>query len=312
MMKQTNQSCEIGGEKKLAMKVSGVTIVVNLILSVFKLIIGIVGKSDAMISDAAHSASDVISTFFVMIGVNLSNKDSDEQHPYGHARFECVTSVLLAALLLATGLGIGFRGICKIATRDYVNMQIPSMFTLIAAIISCVTKEWMYWYTRAAAKRINSGALLADAWHHRSDALSSIGAFFGILGSNMGFPILDSVASVVISLFIVKAAFSIGKDAFDKMVDKACDTEIEDRIKEVIQNQDGVIHIDIMNTRLFGTKMYVDVEISADGDKTLNETHDIAQRVHDTIEKEFPTVKHCMVHVNPYIENSKDSEESKD
>ena len=157
----------------------------------------------------------------------------------------------------------------------------------------------MYWYTRAAAKRIRSGALMADAWHHRSDSLSSVGAFVGIAGSRMGFPILDSAASVVISIFIGKAAYDIFMDAVDKMVDKACDKETEETLRKIALSQKGVLGIDRLMTRQFGAKMYVDMEIAADGNKTLYETHEIAEQVHNAIEAHFPDVKHCMVHVNP-------------
>lgn len=141
---------------------------------------------------------------------------------------------------------------------------------------------------------------MADAWHHRSDALSSVGAFVGILGARMGYPVLDAVASVVICLFIEKAAFDIFRDAMDKMVDKSCSDELVEQMREIVQKEEGVIRIDDMKTRLFGDKIYVDVEFSADGRKSLEESHDIAERVHAAIEREFPTVKHCMVHVNPY------------
>ena len=140
---------------------------------------------------------------------------------------------------------------------------------------------------------------MADAWHHRSDALSSIGAFVGILGARMGYPILDPLASVVICLFIGKAASDIFRDAIDKMVDKSCDPETLGKMRSIILEQPGVQNIDLLQTRLFGPKIYVDIEIAADGNLTLREGHEIAQRVHDAMEKEFPLVKHCMVHVNP-------------
>ncbi len=173
------------------------------------------------------------------------------------------------------------------------------MTALAAAAVSIAVKEWMYWYTRAAARKINSGAMMADAWHHRSDSLSSIGAFIGIAGSRMGYPVLDSAACLGISVFIAKAAYEIFMDAVDKMVDKACDTKTEAEIRRVVLSEEGVLGIDRLMTRLFGAKMYVDMEIAADGNKTLYETHDIAERVHDAIEENFPEVKHCMVHVNP-------------
>ena len=271
-------------EHKVAMKVSGVSIAVNLLLSLFKLLAGILAHSGAMISDAIHSASDVGSTFVVIVGVNLSSKKSDKEHQYGHERMECVSSIILSGLLLATGIGIGMNGIENIIkSTSGASIAIPGTLALIAAVVSIVVKEWMFWYTRSAAKKINSGALMADAWHHRSDAMSSVGAFIGILGARLGFPILDPLASVAICVLIVKASVDIFRDAIDKGVK-------------------GVKGIDLLQTRLFGSKMYVDIEISADGTIPLNEAHDIAENVHHSIEKNFKDVKHCMVHVNPVNE----------
>lgn len=286
-------------EKKTAMRVSAVTIVWNVILSIFKLIAGIVGHSGAMISDAVHSASDVFSTIIVILGINIASRQSDDDHQYGHDRLECVAAILLAVVLFATGIGIGIGGINKIITGTSGKDEIPGMIALLAAVASILVKESMFWYTRSAAKKINSGALMADAWHHRSDALSSIGALIGIGGARLGFPVLDPIASVIICVFIVKAAYDIFKDAVDKMVDKSCDEETEEKMRQLIKEQTGVLKVDVLRTRLFGAKMYVDIEIAADGDITLREGHEIAQVVHDKVEEEFPLVKHCMVHVNP-------------
>lgn len=287
-------------EHNLAYKVSAVSIAVNLTLSLFKLAAGILASSGAMVSDAVHSASDVFSTIIVIVGVAMSRKKSDANHQYGHERMECMASLLLAAVLALTGGGIGISGIKKIAGGNYEALAVPGMLALFAAAVSIIVKEWMYWYTRAAAKKVNSGALMADAWHHRSDALSSVGALVGILGARLGFPVLDAVASVAICLFIEKAAFDIFHDAMDKMVDKSCPDETVEKMKAVVRNEEGVIDIDDIKTRLFGDKIYVDVEISANGGKSLEESHDIAEHVHEAIEREFPMVKHCMVHVNPY------------
>ena len=189
---------ETDTQKKVAMKVSRVSIIVNLLLSAGKLLAGIIANSGAMISDAIHSASDVFSTIIVMIGIHISSKKADKEHPYGHERLECVAAIVLAVVLFATGAGIGWSGIEKIISGNSSSIAVPGMLALAAAIISIVVKEWMYWYTRAAAIKINSGALKADAWHHRSDALSSIGSFIGILGSRLGFKIFDPLASVII------------------------------------------------------------------------------------------------------------------
>ena len=284
--------------QKLAMHVSLVTILGNLVLSVFKLAAGIIAHSGAMVSDAVHSASDVLSTFVVIAGVKLSGKASDKEHPYGHERFECVAAILLAVMLAATGIGIGWAGIRNI-TGDSSALTVPGGLALVAAVISIVSKEAMYWYTRAAAKKIGSSALMADAWHHRSDALSSIGSFVGILGARLGLPVLDPVASVVICVFILKAAFDVFRDAVSKMTDRACSDEVENQMRQAVLAQDGVLGVDRLKTRLFGDRVYVEVEISADAQAPLEQAHEVATRVHDAMEDQFPVVKHCMVHVNP-------------
>lgn len=285
--------------EKTAMKVSFVSIAANVLLSIFKVFAGIFAHSGAMLSDAVHSASDVFSTFVVIIGIKIAGKDSDKEHPYGHERMECVAAIVLATILCITGLGIGYTAVGTILSGKYELLVVPGTLALIAAILSIVVKEAMFWYTRINAKKIDSGALMADAWHHRSDALSSVGALIGIAGARMGYPVMDAAASLVICLFIVKAAYDIFKDAVDKMVDKACDETTENEIRDCTLSQNGVMGIDLLRTRVFGNKIYVDLEICADGSRTLNETHEIAEQVHDCIEERFPKVKHIMVHVNP-------------
>lgn len=293
---------QIGNEReRLAMRVSAGSLLANVLLSVGKLLAGILAHSGAMISDGVHSASDVVSTVVVMIGIRLSGKKSDQNHPYGHERLECAAAILLAGMLGLTGVGIGATGIQEIvqAIRGELDIQIPGALALGAAVLSVAVKEAMYWYTRAAAKKLKSAAMMADAWHHRSDALSSVGSFAGILGARLGFPVLDPVASVVICCFILKAAGSIFMDAVRKMTDEACDQGTEQAIREKILEQPGVEGVDLLKTRMFSSKIYVDVEIAADGSKTLFETHQIAETVHDVIERHFEDVKHIMVHVNP-------------
>lgn len=285
--------------RNVANRVSLFTIIGNVVLSVIKLLAGIIAHSSAMISDAVHSASDVFSTFVVIIGIKLASKKPDKEHPYGHERMECVAAIVLAMVIFITGLGIGLEAVKNIIHGNYGDLQVPGVLALIAAIVSIVSKEAMYWYTRHYAKKIDSSALMADAWHHRSDAFSSIGALIGIGASRLGYPVMDSIASLVIFVFIVKAAFDIFKDAIDKMVDHSCDEEIEKQIYECVMKNENVMGIDLLQTRVFGNKIYVDVEIQADASYTLQKAHDIAEAVHDDIEESFPKVKHIMVHVNP-------------
>ncbi|MCI8638108.1 MAG: cation transporter [Coprococcus sp.] len=294
-----NEPCTPATFQRVANRVSVVSIVGNLILSIFKFLAGIIAHSGAMISDAVHSASDVFSSFIVIIGVRLSSKASDKEHPYGHERIECVAAIVLSVVLLFTGLTIGYNAVQNIVSGDYSELTVPGVLALIAAVVSIVTKEAMFWYTKINAKRIDSTSLMANAWHHRSDALSSVGALIGIGGARMGYPILDSIASLGICFFIAKAAYDIFMDAIDKMVDHSCDEATQTQLYNCVESEDGVLTVDYLNTRIFGNRIYVDVEIGANGNMPLKETHKIAQRVHDSVEKHFPKVKHIMVHVNP-------------
>ena len=298
IMKKKNKTTE-KDFCEVANRVSFITIIGNVILSVVKFLAGIIAHSNAMISDSVHSASDVFSTIVVIIGIKLASKEADKEHPYGHERLECVAAIVLAMVLFITGLGIGAEALKNIAQGNYSDLQVPGILALIAAIVSIVSKEGMYWYTRYYAKKIDSSALMADAWHHRSDAFSSIGALIGIGGARLGFPVMDSIASLVIFVFIVKAAYDIFKDAMDKMLDHSCDEETEKQIYDCVIKNEHVRGIDLLQTRIFGNKIYVDVEIQLYASYTLEEAHNIAETVHNAIEDNFPKVKHIMVHVNP-------------
>lgn len=283
----------------IAVRVSMVSIIGNTILSLIKMLAGILAHSGAMVSDAVHSASDVFSSVIVIIGVKLSAKASDKEHPYGHERFECVAAIILAGILLVTALFIGHTALEQICGGSLHALAIPGLPALLAAILSIVTKEAMYWYTRFYAKGLDSGALMADAWHHRSDALSSVGALIGIAGARMGYPVLDPIASLVICVFILKAACDVFRDAIRKMVDHACDERMERALLCCAAAQPGVLGVDQLHTRIFGSKIYVDIEIRADGGISLTQSHAIAEGVHNAIEAQFPKVKHILVSVLP-------------
>ena len=282
-----------------ATKVSYISIIGNIALSLFKLLAGIIANSSAMISDAVHSASDVFSSIIVIIGIKMAAKAADDDHQYGHERMEPVAAISLAVVLLVTGLFIGHAAIESLKAGKDTERVIPGVIALIAAVVSIIIKEAMYWYTRYYAKKLESDALMADAWHHRSDALSSVGALIGIYATRIGLWWADEAASVVICLFIVKAAYDIYKNAIEKMVDKACDPELEAEIRQIALKQDGLVKVDLLHTRVFGNKIYVDMEISVDGEKKLKDAHAIAQRLHDKIEGRYPKIKHIMIHINP-------------
>lgn len=286
-------------QERLTVRVSLATILLNTLLSAGKLAAGLLAHSGAMVSDAVHSASDVFSTIIVMIGVKLSAKASDREHPYGHERMECVAAIVLSVILLITGLFIGNEGLRKIIRAEDAALPVPGTAALIAAVVSIAVKEAMFWYTRHYARLLDSGALMADAWHHRSDALSSVGALVGIAGARLGFPVLDPIAGLVICVFIGKAAVDIFIDAVNKMVDHSCDEETEAAIRTCAARHEGVRSVDLLMTREFGNRIYIEMEISVDGQLPLVEAHAIAESIHDEIEKTFRKVKHIMIHVNP-------------
>lgn len=283
--------------KQTAYRVSIVTIFFNILLTLFKLWAGLVGHSLAMISDALHSLSDVISTAILMVGIHFSTMKADRQHPYGHERIECISSLILSFILIFTGLQIAYQSLTSLFQPH--DLHIPSRIAFIAAIISIIVKELLYHYTKHYATKLQSTSLLADAWHHRSDALSSIGSFIGIGLSILGYPLCDSFVGFFMSLFILKPGLSIFYHASISLVDHSCSDDIYQSLFQFIQNQEGVLHIDVLKTRMFAEKYYVDLEISVNQTLSLQEAHCIAHRVHDNLEQEFPNIKHCMIHVNP-------------
>ncbi len=295
-------------ENKIIKKITLAGVLGNVILTGFKFLAGIYGHSGAMISDAVHSLSDVFATMIAYLGTLISKRPADNEHPYGHERIECVASLILGLILLLTGAGIGKTGLERIFILDRDELTTPGIVALIAAIVSIVTKEGMFRYTMHYAKVLDSPAFMADAWHHRSDALSSIGSLLGIAGAMLGFPVLDSVASVIICVFIIKVSYDILKDALSKMMDTSCGPEYEKEICDFITGQDGVDGVDMVHTRMFGNKVYIDLEICVDGNMTIREGHDIAERVHDLLEENYKEVKHVMVHVNPTEEQHSDKE----
>lgn len=289
-------------EKKTVRRLSEVGIIGNVLLSAFKLTAGIIGKSGAMVSDAVHSLSDVFATLIALIGVSLSRRSADEKHPYGHERLECVASLTLGVILAATGVGIGWSGINRIISGSD-GIEVPGVLPLIAAVVSIVVKEAMYHYTMHYAKKLDSAAFRADAWHHRSDALSSVGSFVGIAMARFGIPIMDPIASVLICIMILKVAVEIILDSFKKMLDTAVSADTDRDMREFIEKQPGVDHVDMLLTRQFGNRIYVDLVIAVEPDISLREAHNIAENVHAAVEREYPKVKHVMIHVNPKDED---------
>ncbi len=287
--------------QKSAMRTSIKSMSVNLFLFIFKLICGLAIRSGSLVSDAVHSLSDIFSTGIVMCGIKLSSRPSDKSHPYGHEKMEAVIALGLGVMLFFIGGRIGYDGIQRIISPEPELQKSPLLYTvgIICAITSILFKEWMYRFTVKCARSIKSKAMEADAWHHRTDALSSIGSLAGVIGIAFGLPLIDSIACIIISLFIIKAALDITCDSFNSLVDHSCPDKMIREIEKNIKKLGNDFELDTLKTRMFGSKIYMDLEITVDKDLPLHQAHKIASDIHDRVEKDFCAVKHCMVHVNP-------------
>ena len=270
----------------------------NILLAVFKFVAGILGNSMALVSDAVHSTSDVLATAVAYVGDRIARREADESHPYGHERFEQLAAAVLSLILAGVGIGIGYAGVESLLAGG-AGRETPGMLALIAAAVSIVVKEGMFWYTRHGARKIGSDVFMADAWHHRTDALSSVAALVGVGAAMLGFPLGDPIASIVICLFILKVAWEVGREAVGKLVDESGGKELNDAIAACAARCGAVDHIDSVVTRRFGSLYYADLEVAMDGSLTLDEAHEYAEEIHDRVERECPQVKHVTVHVNP-------------
>lgn len=272
------------------------TLGLNFLLGSVKLAAGLWGRSSAMVADAAHSYSDCASTVAVIAGLKMASKSADDDHPYGHEKYELIFANILSILLGLTAVKIGYDALMVIAHGSY---QVPGLAPLLAAVFSVAVKEVMYRLTLRKAKKIGSVAMEADAWHHRSDALSSVGAFVGILGARLGLPVLDPVTGLLVSILVLKVAIDLYRKSVSGLVDSSTDAETVARIQQLLADIDGIEEVNSLKTRVFGASAYADVTIKVDGALTVEEGHDIATLAHNKIEANLPKIKHIMVHIEP-------------
>lgn len=282
-----------------ATKVTLISIIWNVILTFIKVLGGILGKSNAMIADGLHSASDIISSIGVLIGNKIAKTPNDKEHNYGHEKAETLVSFLLSMLLIGVALKISLNGINSLIHLN--DVQVPTFLPLIISVISIGVKEYQYKITIKVAKKINSPSLKADAWHHRSDALSSVAAFIGIGGSLLGFKALDPIATVVVGLFVAKVGLDIFKDAINELMDYSINENDESQIITIANDTDGVLNIGELRTRKHGSMAYVDLTICVNKDLTVLQGHEIANKLEISILEELQIVKGITVHVEPCI-----------
>lgn len=275
----------------------------NIALLTFKFIAGIVGHSSAMIADAVHSLSDFITDIIVIAFVRISAKPQDESHDYGHGKFETLASFFIGLALIAAATGIIVSGVLKIA--DWLRgeqLEAPGMLALWAALLSVLCKEALYRYTVIRGKALSSQALIANAWHHRSDALSSIGATFGIAGAillGQRWTVLDPLASVVVGGMLVKVAVGLLRSSIGELTDSSLSQDTEREIEDIIRAFPDVVEPHNLRTRRIGNNVAIEVHIRMDGDLTLRHTHDRATEIEKKLKERFGEAAHITLHVEP-------------
>lgn len=281
-------------------------LIVNLVLAIGKLVIGYIGHSQALIADGLHSLSDLVSDGMVLMATHHSNTEADEDHPYGHARYETFATITLAVLLTAVGIGIGIDATMRL--MDHENIAIPSMLTLWIAGLSIVSKEVLFQYTMVVARRVKSSMLEANAWHHRSDAISSIVVFVGIAGAMWGYPMLDSIAAIIVALMICKIGWELGHQSFQELVDTGLEPETLANIEQAIMDVHGVTQLHMLRTRRMGHNALVDVHILVPPRLSVSEGHQISEAVETSLIDNFDEINDVTVHIDPeddeHTENS--------
>ena len=277
--------------------------VVNFVLLVLKFLAGIIGHSSAMVADAVHSLSDFITDVVVIVFVRIAGKPQDESHDYGHGKYETLATAIIGVVLLFVGVGILVNSLKSIvAVCNGVVLEAPSILAFVAASVSIVSKEILYQYTVYKGKKFNSKAVIANAWHHRSDAFSSIGTLIGIGGAiflGEKWRVLDPVAAFVVSLFIIKVSVELVKPCLDELLEKSLPKEMEDKILAIILSHPEVSSPHHLRTRYIGNNIAIEVHIRMDGSMALKDAHEITKRIEASLKVEFGPETHIGIHMEP-------------
>lgn len=272
-----------------------VSMACNLFLAVLKLTIGLLTDSAAITSDGIHSSCDILTNVAVLIGIRLAHTEQDLHHPYGHERFESLTALILSFILLSTGFCIGSDAIQKMYHWQSDGKSSIPLFAIYPALCSIILKEIMFWYTRHHAISSHSSALMADAWHQRTDSLSSIAALIGIIGAKLGAPICDVIASLTISIMICLAAISIFADAANQLVDRSCNRQIEEKLRTLVLSQPDVQSISMLRTRVFGNRIYADVTLQLSAVLTIRDGCSISEHICSAVYGQIPEIKEVLI-----------------
>lgn len=293
----------ISAREKSIYKVTAVGSVVNIILTVFKFVAGIIGRSSAMVADAVHSLSDLLTDVIIFVFVRTASKPIDRTHEYGHGKFETLATMIVGTILIVVGIGIMAEGVKDCIAYFHGEIgQPPRWIALIAAVVSIVLKEAVFRYTLARGRKINSPVLIANAWHHRSDAFSSIATLVGVAGSmflgRKGM-IFDPLAAILVSFYICKSGYEVVKPSADELLEKSLPAETEKEIRKILRSVDGIDSVHRLQTRRIGSQIAIEVHAEMDGRMTLNEAHQIATEAENRLKKQFGPKTHVGIHMEP-------------
>ena len=293
---------------KEGVRVTVVCMVGNVLLTIVKGILGFLSGSSALVADAAHSLTDIIGSGVVLGGLKVASQPPDEDHHYGHYKAESIVAKIVALILIFTGVGIGWSSFNTFFAAD---LGTPEISALWAVILSIVGKEWMYQYTSAVGKKIKSSAVIADAWHHRTDSLSSVAALIGIGGAQLGFPRLDPLAGMVVGVMIIYSGVKIYLTAINELMDKAPEQEVVEKIREIALNVKGCKEINDIKARWHGSKILVDLKLCVNPMATVLEGHGIAAEVKKNIIENINDMGDVLIHVNPCHMEGSDRDEKR-
>ena len=288
---------------KIANKVTWITIIINILLAILKVSVGILFNSRAMLADGVHTISDVASSVGIIISFFISKKPEDEKHHYGHEKAETIAGFILSILLFGVGMKIGYSTIKSIFTS---TIEVPGVLAAWVAILSIIVKEIQYRIAMYGGNKINSSALKADAWHHRSDALSSIAAFIGIIGSRLGFVFLDPIAGLIVSIIVIKVGIEIFIQGFNELMDVSIEEEYLYEIAREIITVKEIKNINDLKVRKHGSKTFVDINICINSDIPICKGHDISDEVEEILKQKISNIKKVMVHIDPCYDKEVD------
>lgn len=280
-------------------RITWIGLAINLFLAALKFTVGFLGNSQAVVADAVHSLSDMTTDLAVILGVKFWSAPADEDHPYGHGRIETIVTTVIGLSLVMVAFGIGYNALTTMRDAD---IKQPGWIALVGVVVSIVLKEWLYHWTIAVGRQTKSSALIANAWHHRSDALSSIPALIAVTAAAVhpGLAFIDHVGALVVALIILNVSWKILRPAISELTDRGASQKEREKIESIVAGIDGVRHVSAIRTRRMGAGLFADIHIQIDGEMTIWQGHQISELIKQELIENGPEIMDVLVHLEPF------------